>query len=389
MAATGAAPVRIAQVANFYGPQSGGLRTTVDMLGRGYVAAGFDRVLVVPGDGDRDEHTPAGRRITLRARLAPGGGGYHFFSDWRQVAGVLAQIGIDRLEVSDKLTLWPLGPWAREHGVAAVLLSHERLDAIVAPRLPSWAAANALARAADRCNRRLAAAFARVVAASAFSCDEWHRVGADNVVRVPLGVDLATFRPSPLVRSSGLPAELVCVGRLSKEKRPDLAVGALRELLDAGIPARLTMVGAGPEDDRLRTMAAARGLPVCFTGHLSDRHEVARLLATADVVLAPCPVEAFGLSVLEALACGTPVVTSDQGAAHELLAAGCGTAAAPRASALAAAVATVVGWHRGTARISAQTAARRRAEQYPWSATVAAMLAVHQLTAPVEVAKCG
>jgi alpha-1,6-mannosyltransferase len=41
--------VRIAQLANFYSPISGGLRTVVDTLGRGYAALGHERILVVPG----------------------------------------------------------------------------------------------------------------------------------------------------------------------------------------------------------------------------------------------------------------------------------------------------------------------------------------------------
>src|SRR3712207_7820352 len=51
-----------------------------------------------------------------------------------------------------------------------------------------------------------------------------------------------------------------------------------------------------------------------FAGHIADRSAVAALLASADVVVAPGPVETFGLAALEALACGTPVVV-DQASA--------------------------------------------------------------------------
>jgi len=77
--------VRIVQVANFYGPASGGLRTTVDALGRGYADAGFERVLVVPGLVDGDDEIPSGRRITLRAPRLPGSGGYRVLRDLRAV----------------------------------------------------------------------------------------------------------------------------------------------------------------------------------------------------------------------------------------------------------------------------------------------------------------
>ena len=383
-AAPATASARIAQVANFYSPQSGGLRTTVDMLGRGYTEAGFERVLVVPGPTLRDEWTSAGRRITLPAPILPGSGGYRVFANWRRVAAVLADLDIDRLEVSDKLTLWPLAAWATQRGVPSVLLSHERLDAILSPRLPSWVP---LAQAADRGNRRLAAEFPTVVATSTFSCEEWQRIGARNLVKVPLGVDLATFRPEwPARGDRPAVAELICVGRLSREKRPDLAVGALGELLGAGVAARLTIVGTGPEAERLRAMAA--GLPVRFTGHISDRRQVARLLAAADIAIAPCPVESFGLSVLEALACATPVVCCNQGAAQELLTTGCGASAPPRPAALAAAIASVLARRPAPVR----SAARRQAEQFGWPATVAGMLAAHRLPIPkllAEMTRCG
>ena len=360
--------MRIVQVANFYGPASGGLRTTVDALGRGYVAAGHDRVLIVPGPSAREERTAGGRRITLAAPVLPATGGYRAMLDWRQVAALVSRLEPDSLEVSDRFTLWPLGAWAARRGVPSVLFAHERLDAILAMRVPQCLP---LAPVTDRWNRRLASAFGTVVCTSAFGSTEWRRIGASNVVTVPLGVELSTFAPGP-ARGRDRPAQLVCLGRLSKEKRPDLAVGALAELVTAGVHAQLTMIGDGPKLAELRQ--AARGLPVRFTGHVADRGVLAELLAGADVVIAPCPVEGFGLSVLEALACGTPVVTADTGAAQELLAHRCGVAAAPRPSALAAAVAVVLTWP----PVEVAAATRARAARYPWSASVARMLRVHR-----------
>lgn len=356
---------RIVQLANFYGPQSGGLRTVVDRVGQGYIAAGIDRVLIVPGATDSEVVDEQGTRLTVAAPLLPGSGGYRVMIRRDRVAGLLDDLRPDCVEVSDKLSLG----WVAGHGGVSVLFSHERIDAIAAPRVPAWFPIGAVA---DFRNRRLAARFDHVVCTSGFAQDEFDRVGATNVTRVPLGVDLDVFRPAP--HRAG--AALVCLGRLSKEKRPEVAIRALAALRDRGVDAHLIMVGGGPMRNALR--AAAAGLPVTFTGHVSDRAAVARLLARADATIAPCPAETFGLSVLESLACGTPVVVSAAGGAHELITAGCGRAAPPDGESFAAAIETLLCLPR------ARLAARSRAEAYPWTRTVAGMLAVHGLDAVTQ-----
>jgi alpha-1,6-mannosyltransferase len=364
--------VRIVQLANFYGPATGGLRTAVDALGRGYTAAGFDRALVVPGSDWSREEGVDGIRCTVGARRVPGGSPYRVITDLTSVRALLDELAPDRLEISDKLTLHRLTGWARDHGVPTVLISHERLDAVLSPRVPRRLP---LRRAVGQWNRRLAGAFDAVVCASAFAADEFERVGATNVVRSPLGVDLSLFHPDarggrPMAPSADL--HLVCVGRLSREKRPDVALDALRHLLAAGVPARLTFVGDGPSKARL--VEAAGRLPVTFTGHLRERVGVAVLLAQADVALAPGPYETFGLSALEALACGTPVVVADTGASPELLGrAPVGIAATCDGRAFASAARALTVEPVETRR----DAARRRAERYPWSRTVAALLELH------------
>ena len=267
--------MRIVQLANLYAPGSGGLRTAVDALGRGYLAAGHERVLVVPGERfERTESETDGLVVTVPGR--PVASGYRVITSLRPVLRLLAELAPDSVEVSDKLTLVKAARWARRTGRRSVLLSHERIDAILAPRVPGWFP---LTAAADRWNRRLVRAFDAVVATSAFGAAEFERVGAPGLRRVPLGVDLETFRPAGTVRPEDEPALLVCAGRLSAEKNPRLAVETARVLHKRGVPIRLELVGDGPERERLAELAA--GLPVALTGHLEGRAAVAARLAAA------------------------------------------------------------------------------------------------------------
>ncbi len=373
--------MHIVHLTNAYSPRSGGVRTTAHALGRGYRDRGHDLTLVVPGPATRTDAHDWGTLVQLRGPAVPGTGGYRALLDRAALRRTLERLAPDRLEVSDRFTMRHLGGWARSAGVPAVLLAHERLDGILRTtgHLPG-----SLARvAADRHNRGTAAAFTTVVATTRFAAQEFDRIGVATTL-VPLGVDLVGFHPglraaradagAHPAASQGRPGAgpvLVLCSRLSPEKRPDLAVEALRLLVADGVPARLVVAGDGPAMAGLRRRA--RGLPVTFLGHVPDRPAVAALLAGADVVLAPGPIETFGLAALEALACGTPVVASSTSALAELLVNGSGACAVPTARGVAEAVAGLL------ARPAAQgrRAARERAEQFPWSRTVEAMLAVH------------
>ena len=377
--------MRIVRVANYVAPHSGGLRTSLRELGAGYLAAGHDPVLIIPGPSDSDEQTPQGRVITLSGPRLPFTGGYRALLRKRRVAALLGELGPDTLEVSDRTTLRWTGRWAREHGVPAVMISHESLTALMRlavpgldlPGLTRWGPALALV---DAVNGRTARAYRRVICTTAWAAAEFERIDAANLVRAPLGVDLATFAaPGPGPR--GRPARdayaapdevlLVHAGRLSPEKKPQRSLTTLASLRASGLPARLVVAGDGPLRRRLERRAARDRLPVTFAGFLPDRTDLAALLASADVAIAPGPAETFGLAGLEALACGTPVVVSAESALPEVV--GEAGAAVPGED-LSAGVTTVLSWPEEARR----AAARARAERFGWPAAVRAFLAIHE-----------
>jgi glycosyltransferase involved in cell wall biosynthesis len=161
---------------------------------------------------------------------------------------------------------------------------------------------------------------------------------------------------------------LVHCGRLSAEKRPQRSLTTLATLraFRSGWWWRATARcerawSAGPR---------APGCRSTFAGFLSGRSDLAALLASADVAIAPGPAETFGLAALEALACGTPVVVSAESALPEVV--GDAGASVPGED-LAAGVRAVLAWPERSRR----AAARARAEQYDWGTAARGFLAAH------------
>ncbi len=368
--------MRIAQLANFVGPSSGGMRTAVRALGAGYVAAGAERMLVVPGPSD--SRTVGEHGVVVQLRAPRVGGGYRLIVEPWRVLDELEAFAPTSVEVSDKSTLLPVTSWARRRGIATLLFSHERLDAMLELRT---GLRSGLGAPVEALNRTLVRRFDGIVVTSDFARREFRDLAAvagTPLHQVALGVDLETFASAPRPASArtganGGVVRLVHVGRLSREKSPHLSVATALDLHRRGHRVHLDVLGDGPQRAELEQAAAGTGA-VTFHGHLADRRALAARIARADVALSPCPGETFGLAVLEALASGTPVVTADVGGARELVDEHSGAWARPDPGPLGDAVLEVLARPEAVRR----AAARRRAEQFGWDRTVAAMLALHR-----------
>ena len=380
--------MRIVHVANFYGPSSGGIKTTLHELGRGYLKYGHEFIYIVPGPRYIKEQTPFGLKITLPSFTLPASGGYQIIRSNKQLLNLLEFLNPDRIEVSDRFTLLKVGRWAKQHKVASLVFSHETLNGLVkkyAPFIP----VSIRNKFVNWHNRKLAASFDTVIATTDFAAAEFVRIKTTNLRKVALGVDLIGFNPENRDHKlrkellKGAEYLLVHCGRMSPEKEPARSVQAVSELVKAGVNVRLIIVGGGPLWNKIRQQSL--GLPIEMLGYVASREKVASYLAAADIAIAPGPLETFCLSALESLASGTPVVASKSSAVGEILNINsikpAGAVASDNGAEFAIAIRQLL--NKGRLR----KVAREQAEKFSWANTVDAMLDVHGAKQPMVTTK--
>jgi len=195
--------------------------------------------------------------------------------------------------------------------------------------------------------RRFHSAGQGIMVAAASLCHELDLRGFRNIRAWSRGVDLGLFRP--MAREDwGLPGPVfIYVGRVAIEKN-------IEGFLDLDLPGSKVVVGGGPQLVELR-----RRYPhVLFTG---PRHgeALARAYASADVFVFPSRTDTFGLVILEALACGTPVAAFPVTGPKDVLADADGLVGAVHDDLRLAALAALK---------ADRSACRLHAERYSWRA---------------------
>ena len=315
----------VLDITEYFSATSGGIRTYLLEKQRWVEGHPETReVLVVPGAADAVADGAGTRTYTRRGPRIPFNAPYRFLLSPRVVRRVVEHERPDLIEIGSHLVVpWVARSAARRLGVPIVWFYHGHLPHLIAPDHHRGVAQRRLETLAWAHVRRLARGVRAVLVASRYLAAELAAHGVGSAVQVPLGVDLTHFHPrrrSTQARARlGLPEGPLALfaGRFAREKRLDTVLDAWAEV-ERRTGARLAFVGDGPQAAALmRHRYAPRVLWLPFE---RDRERFADLLAAVDLYLAPGPYETFGLSALEAMACGTPVLSVDRGGVAERVA---------------------------------------------------------------------
>lgn len=129
-----------------------------------------------------------------------------------------------------------------------------------------------------------------------------------NIFVIPPGIDREKYGPGEKSHLS----LVLYVGRLKKYKGLEYLIRAMREVVKEVLDARLLIVGKGDYADELVSLTDKLGLKniVKFCGYVSEERKV-ELMQKAHVIVLPSIKEGWGISIIEAAACGTPAIGTD------------------------------------------------------------------------------
>lgn len=158
------------------------------------------------------------------------------------------------------------------------------------------------------------------VAVSERTRREVHNLGVDTVKLVPNGITMTEIEAAP---TADRDLDVLFVGRLIAEKNVALLIRAIDGLRCSDPDIECLLVGEGPERESSEQLVAELDLQenIDIISFRESHEEVLGLMKAAEVVATPSRREGFGITALESLACGTPVVTiaHPQNAVQELV----------------------------------------------------------------------
>ena len=346
--------MHLVDITMFYAAEGGGVSTYLNTKAR-WLATRSQLRHTIASPNVRSGST-APTLVNIPAVPFPGIHGYRMPLSVATPARILHALQPDLIEAGDAgPCAWAALRAARRLKIPAVAFYHSDLPRLLAHRFGALAM-----RGASNYLARLYRQFDMVLAPSRLMVQQLAELGIAGALHQPLGIDLGVFCPqrrfTTLRRHLSLAPEtrlLVYAGRFTAEKKLALLIDAVCAL---GQPYHLLLVGGG---------AALPRLPqITYIPFKRDQQALARLLASCDVMVHPGDCETFGLIVLEAMACGLPVVATG-GAVAELVDANTGLLVRPNSvDSLAEGIDAI--FHQDLAALG-ENARRKAQELYDWN----------------------
>jgi len=304
--------MRIAVVSETWAPSVDGVVVRLENTVRELQAGGHEVMVVAPTVGTRLTGVREHRTRNIRLGFLYGGHPWGL-PDW-SVLPALDDFDPDVVHVVNPVLMGTLAAWLVRSRYPVVVSYHTDVVAYADHYHLGWLM-GPLKLMMRRTYRRAAVR----LATSELGRSRLAEVGIGEVDLWSRGVDLETFRPdregaAMRTRLNPHPDKplVLYVGRLAAEKGCE----RLLPLLDCDPPVHVAFVGDGPDRERLQRLFGQEH--VTFTGLLYGQ-EVADAYAAADVFVFPSATDTLGLVLLEAMACGVPVVAADTDAARETL----------------------------------------------------------------------
>lgn len=321
----------ICDLTHAYHPTSGGIRTIINNRREYIVNNTEDRhVLVVPGNTNEVTSGERCTTIQIKAPEIPGTRPYRFFLSPRKLLQALRDAKPDVVSLHTAYVPFEYQSAFRyrRENPDSILTAHFHTDfseAYIGTPLRSVIPdfiANPIERLFEKYIRRIYSKCDISFANSSEQAQRLESLEVEEVVPLSLGVDLFAFHPDKRdlkFRSElGLPEDVLLLsfaGRLHPEKRVMIMVEAVKKL-NAHRPAALVITGEGPLREEMKELEA-EGAPIRLLPYQQTAEALARVLASSDIYFTAGPHETFGLSVVEAQACGLPVVGVNAGALVE------------------------------------------------------------------------
>ena len=328
--------MRIVDVCAFYSPRGGGVRTYVEAKLRAAPRFGHEMIVVVPGEREEIIRRGPGAFIaSIPSPALPVDRRYRYFNDEAALHRTLDVWQPDHVEASSPwASAAMVGRWAGPATRSLVMHSDP-----VAAHAYRWLRPIARPATIDRwCDRfwrhlrGLDRVFDLVISGNDGLTDRLRSHDLQKTETVRLGVEPGLFSPAhrlPDVRAAALRSLgladsatlLIGIGRFGAEKRWEMVIDAVQSCARTR-NVGLLLVGDGPRRSRLKRMRAGN---VQIRPPITNRPELARLLASADALVHGCEAETFCMVAAEARASGVPLIIPDGGAAASHFVRGAGT----------------------------------------------------------------